>query len=345
MAKRFLAVWRPKCARFGAMSSTTTIWRRIWCFSKGELAKLVKSTVNGWVDDKAPRLGAALAFYTLLSLAPMVVVIIAIAGFAVGSEQATDRLMWQVRDLVGPQGAEAIQGLLKSAHTASGGVLATVLGVLTLILGATGVVNELRDALNTIWKVPSKKAQSSWRSAWSIVKERLFSFAMVVGIGFLLMVSLVVNAVLSAAGKFFSHLLPTPEWILQIVYTVFSFIVISILFAALYKFLPDITIEWRDVWVGAAVTSLLFSVGKLLIGLYLGKTSVANTYGAAGSLVIVLVWVYYSAQVFFLGAEFTCAYAHRHGSDFTNTLVLQPESKEAVVVTPNAEPKQLIIPG
>lgn len=302
-----------------------------------DLRDLVKDTVTGWIEDNAPRLGAALAFYTLLSIAPTIIVVIAVAGMAFGQKAAEGRLIWEMQDLIGYQGALAIQGLLKSAHTSQSGGLATILGLVTLVFGATGVVNELRDALNTIWHVPPRPDANTWQNLLTWARVRVFSFGVVVGIGFLLMVSLVVNAWLAAVGRFFDSVLPLPEWVLQTAYTLFSFAVIAVLFAILYKVLPDVRLQWKDLWVGAGVTSFLFSIGKLLIGLYLGKTSVANTYGAAGSLVIVLVWVYYSAQIFFLGAEFTCAYTHKFGSEFKRTLDLHPSSPEAVIVKPGTE--------
>lgn len=291
------------------------------------------------MEDRAPRLGASLAFYTLLSMAPIVIVVIAIAGLAFGEQAAEGRLLWQIQDLVGWQGALAIQGLLKSARAAGGGTVATILSLITLFFGATAVVNELRDALNTIWHTPPRESSSNWRSLLAIVKDRVFSFAMVVAIGFLLMVSLVINAWLAAAGKFFSTLLPTPEWALHALDGLITFLVIGLLFAILFKVMPDVRLLWSDVGIGAAVTSLLFSIGKLLIGLYLGKTSFGNTYGAAGSLVIVLVWVYYSAQIFFLGAEFTCVYANKYGSLFRRRLALHPDEPAAHVVTPVQTPK------
>lgn len=301
-------------------------------FQWSEIRKMVYLTYTGWMNDRAQRLGAALAFYTLLSMAPMIIVVIAIAGLAFGAQAAEGRLIWEIQGLVGYQGAVAIQGLLRNARGIGSGTIATMVGFLTLFFGATGVVNELRDALNTIWHVPPRTDDSNWKSLLQLLWSRVFSFAMIVGIGFLLLVSLVVNAWLSAAGRFFGEVLPTPAWILQIVYTALSFIVISALFAVLFKVLPDVVLEWRDVVVGAAATSILFSIGKFLIGLYLGKAGVASTYGAAGSLVIVLVWVYYSSQIFFLGAEFTCVYAHRHGSLLRKRLELTTPKPDAKLI-------------
>ncbi len=314
-----------------------------------ESSELIQAAYKGWLDDRAPRLGASLAFYTLLSLAPMVIVVVAIAGLAYGEEAAQGRLIWQIQDLVGWQGAVAIQGLLKSAHQPMTGWLPTIAGIIALFFGATAVVNELRDALNTIWKVPDLET-TYWKSVVDIVRVRALSFAMVIGIGFLLMVSLLISAWLSAMGAYFGRFLPVPGWILAIAYSLVSFVVIAFLFALLYKVLPDTRVEWTDVAVGAAATSILFTIGKLLLGLYLGRTGVASTYGAAGSLVVVLLWVYYSAQIFFFGAEFTCVYTNRFGSVFRRNLTLNPPAPEKQIIVldrPAAgeqRPVELVVP-
>jgi membrane protein len=321
---------QPEPSRFGL--------RRIGSLTWNEISTLVKTTYDGWTNDNAPRLGASLAFYSLLSLAPIVIVVVAIAGMAFGHDIAQRNLMWHIRQFIGYRGAVAIQGLVESARNRGSGILATTLGVITLILGATAVVNDLHDSLNTIWNVPKKSEQSTWRSVWDVVRERLSSFAVVVGTGFLLMLSLLVSAWISAAGTFVGGYLPLPAWLLQTADWVISFLVITLLFGLLYKMLPDVDVEWGDVAVGAAVTSVLFTIGKFLIGLYLAKTSFASSYGAAGSLVIVLVWVYYSAQVFFFGAEFTCAYTRYHGSRFREQLKTTPAKSEARVVLPGEPP-------
>ena len=272
--------------------------------------ELLKGTVSSWNEIKAPRLGAALSFYTMMSLAPLLVVAIAIAGFVFGRQAAEGQIVWQIQDLVGTQGGEAIQTLLQHAGKASSGILATVLGVFTLLFGASGVFGELHDSLNMVWGVKSASGGGLMR----MIKYRFVSFAMVVGIGFLLMVSLLLSALLAAAGKFFSGYLPVSEAVLHLANLGVSFVAFTVLFAILYKVVPDVRIEWQDVWIGGAVTSLLFSVGKFLIGLYLGKAAVGSAYGAAGSLVVFLVWVYYSAQILLLGAGFTHNFAERHGS-------------------------------
>lgn len=277
------------------------------------IKNLIAETVSGWSEINAPRLGAALAFYTTLSMAPLLVVSIGIAGLIFGRQAAQGHIVYQIQSLVGQEGGAAIQALLLETHkTSSGiaGIMVAAMGVFMLLLGASGVFGELRDSLNLVWGV---KITGSG-GLWGMVRYRFVSFAMVLGIGFLLMVSLLLSAAIAAAGKFFEQFLPAPEALLHLGSTVISFVAVTVLFALLYKVVPDVRIEWEDVWMGAAVTSLLFSIGKFLIGLYLGKASVGSAYGAAGSLVVFLVWVYYSAQIFFLGAEFTHIFAERRGS-------------------------------
>lgn len=271
---------------------------------------LIKQTALKWNEINAPRLGAALAFYTLLSVAPLIVVCIAIAGLIFGPEAAQHQIAYQIQTVVGHEGGKALESVLRNAYKPAAGISAALIGFLTLLFGASGVFGELRDSLNAVWGVQS----TSGAGLMGMVKYRFVSFAMVLGIGFLLLVSLVLSAAISAIGKFFQSHLPVPEAALQVGSILVSFLAVTILFALLYKVVPDVHIEWRDVAIGAAVTSLLFSVGKFLIGLYLGKASVGSAYGAAGSLVVFIVWVYYSAQIFFLGAEFTRVFAERHGS-------------------------------
>lgn len=273
---------------------------------------LLGDALGAWYRHNAPRLGAALAFYTILSLAPLLIVVIAVSSLISGRAAAEGQIVWQIQDLTGRAGAEVIRQMMEGARKPASGILATTLGLLTLFLGATAVVAELRDALNTVWEIPIQEGH--WpRSVVRILKERVFSFVMVLGVGFLLLVSLILNVWLAAAGAFFRGLLPMPGSVLQALTSVVSFVVIAALFALIYKFMPDVDLEWREVAAGAALTSLLFSLGKLVIGLYLGKTGLGSTYGAAGSLVVLLVWVYYSAQVFLLGAEFTQVFARRYG--------------------------------
>jgi membrane protein len=271
---------------------------------------LIKESASSWDQINAPRLGAALAFYTMLSIAPLLVISIAIAGLVFGEQAAHGQIMYQVEGVVGPQSAGALQDLLKHASKPASGVPATVVGLLMLLFGASGVFGELRDSLNLVWGAKS----STGSGLIGMIKYRFVSFAMVFGIGFLLLVSLLLSAAIAAAGQFFGSYLPVSEAALQFGNTAFSFLAVTVLFALLYKLVPDVEIEWRDVAIGAAVTSLLFSVGKLLIGLYLGKAGVGSAYGAAGSLAVFIIWVYYSAQIFFLGAQFTHVFAERHGS-------------------------------
>ena len=270
---------------------------------------LTREAVSQWSDDHAASMGAALAYYTIFSIAPLIVIAIAVAGFFFGADAARGEIFAQLRGLIGDEGATAIQGLVRSASQTGKG-FAAVAGVVTLLLGATTVFGELQSDLDRIWDAPKSRRAG----LWDVLRARLLSFGMILGIGFLLLVSLVVSAAVSALGQFWSGWFAGWEFALQAINFVVGFAIVTGLFAMMYKLLPRCAIGWRDVWVGAVVTSLLFSVGRLLIGLYLGKSSVASGFGAAGSLVIVLLWVYYSAQIFLLGAEFTKAYAYRHGT-------------------------------
>ncbi len=294
--------------------SIPTELRRIRSLRFSQLRGLLTGTWDSFLEHNVPRLGASLAFYTMLSLAPLLVVVIAVAGWAFGREAAVGQLVWQIQELAGYEGAQAVKSLLTAAHKPAAGSIAAILGVLTLFVGASSAIAELRDALNTIWNVPPKKACGPLQSMLAILKDRTLAFTMVLGIGFLLLVSLAINAALAALGAYFQSYLPANEWILQAANFLISFFVITLLFALIYKVLPDTYIAWGDVALGSAITSLLFTAGKMLLGLYLGKAAFLSTYGAAGSLVVLLLWVYYSAQIFFLGAEFTHTYAEYYGS-------------------------------
>jgi membrane protein len=269
-------------------------------------------------------MGAALAYYTIFALTPGLVIVMALAGVLLGLG-AERQIVEQIRDLIGAQGASAIEATIHSARTTSPGTAGVVLALGTLVVGLWGVFGELQDGLNTIWGVTPKPG----RRVRDIVKERFWSFAMVVGTGFLLLVSLVVTAWLTAVGTYVSHLLPAPAWALEALNSVISFTVITGAFALIFKLLPDVRIAWRDVWLGAAVTSVLFTAGKVLIGLYLGKSAVASAYGAAGSLVIIVIWVYYSAQILLFGAEFTKVWTKRRGSGFKVEKMARPVTAEA----------------
>lgn len=291
---------RPDAAR--QAPSRWTRWRSLW--------PLLKDAASKWSGDKAPRLGAALSYYTVFSLVPLLVMTIAIAGLVFGKDAAQQSLMTQMESLVGPQSAAAVKQMLDIAQKPSSGVGASLIAIATLLLGASGVFAQLQDALNTVWGVEPKAG----RGLWGTIKDRFFSVVAVLGTGFLLLVSLVLSAALAAFGKLFLGWLPGQEAVLHVVDLAISFGVITLLFAMMYKLLPDAKVAWRDVWIGAGLTSLLFTVGKFLIGLYLGKADIGSAYGSAGSLVILLVWVYYSAQILLFGAEFTSVYANRYGS-------------------------------
>jgi len=270
---------------------------------------LIRESVSEWKSDGAPSMGAALAFYTLLSLAPLVMLVILIAGMVIGEQQAQAALFSELNGLLGDAGAEGVRGVLQAASRDREGPLAAMASLVVLAIGATTVFAELKTDLDRIWDYKAPPSSS----VWSFVKARLLSFGLVVSIGFLLLVSLAVSGVISALGDQLRGGVIS-EALLHVIELVASFAVLTVAFAAIYKLLPSIPLAWRDVWVGAAVNALLFSVGKLAIGLYLGKSAVASSYGSAGTLVVVIIWVYWCAQIFFLGAEFTKAFAARHGS-------------------------------
>jgi membrane protein len=289
----------------------------------GHAWRLLQDTVLEWYEDRAQRLGAALAFYTLFALAPGLVILLALTGVFLGPQAAQGQIVEQIEYLIGRPGAEAIEATILSAREAGAGV--TVVAVITLVLGLWYVFGELQDALNTVWGVTSKPG----RGFLVILRERFWSFTLVVGIGFLLLVSLAVSAWLAALGTYFAQLLPAPAMLLEAVNFVISFCVITFLFAMIFKLLPDVYVIWRDVWLGAALTSMLFTLGKVVIGLYLGRTTIGSAYGAAGSLVVVLLWVYYSAQILFFGAEFTKIWARRRGAGAVPTEAAVPLTEEA----------------
>jgi len=278
------------------------------------LLELLKLTYEAWQEDRASRLAAALAYYTIFSLAPLLVIVIAIAGLIWQRDIVQAQLMDQVQGLVGMEGASFVSELLTSTGNPAQGILATIIGVATLLLGALGVFNELHNSLNIIWEGKEEKTKGFFQSIKKVVVDRFLSFTMILGIGFLLLVSLVVSAGLSATQEMLDNTFPVPEFILQAINLIVSIGVITVLFALIYKFLPDVEIAWRDVWMGAFVTALFFSLGKLVIGLYLGNSAIASSFGAAGSLALLLVWIYYSAQILFFGAEFTQVYANKYGS-------------------------------
>jgi membrane protein len=268
---------------------------------------IVKEAASDWVEDKAAQQGAALAFYSVLSLAPLVVIALAIVALFYDAQQATAQFLSQMESMVGTEGAKAIQGMLENARDPGSGALASILGIVTLLFGASGVFGQLQEAMNTIWDVPPKTGGG----IWGVIRTRFLSFAMVLGTGFLLLVSLVLSAMIAGIGRQLGQWWPAFEPLSHAANAVATFVVVTLLFAMMFKLLPDTKVAWRDVWVGALVTALLFTIGKLAIGLYLGKSAVGSAYGAAGSLVVLLVWIYYSAQILFFGAEITHAYAER----------------------------------
>lgn len=274
--------------------------------------ELFKEAATGWSDDNVPTLGAALAYYTIFSIAPLLIVAIAVAGWVFGEQAARGELFNSIQSMVGANGAEAIQAMIKGASKSGSGVVATIIGVVTLLIGASSVFAQLQLAFNMIWKVAPRPGAG----IKNIIRQRAFTFAMVIGIGFLLLVSLIVSAALTVVGNLVVNALPGGSAIWQVVNFVVSLGVIAALFAMMFKLLPDVELRWNDVWMGAIVTSALFTLGKFAISFYLGHGAIASTYGAVGSLVALLVWVFYSSQIVLFGTEFTRAYALKHGSHF-----------------------------
>ena len=288
-----------------------------------ELTTLLVQTGSSWMEDRAPRLGAALAYYAIFSVAPLLVIAIAVAGLVFGHEAAQHQVVSQMGNLVGSEGAETLRTMIESASRSESGVLGTVLGVVMLLIGAIGLFAELQDAMNTIWGVQVKPG----RGIGGFIRDRLLSFGMVLGLAFLLLVSLVLSAALTAILNYLGN--RQGGVVGFVINEVVSLVVFTLLFAMIFKFLPDAKIAWRDVWLGAAITALLFEVGKFLIGIYLGQAGIASAYGAAGSLAVLLVWLYYSAQIFLFGAEFTKVYANRYGSRIEPTENAVPVTREA----------------
>ena len=276
-----------------------------------QLFRLAVQSVKSWSNDYAPSMGAAISYYTVFSLAPLLVIVIAIAGAAFGREAVQGLISDQLSGLMGPRGAEMVEGLVASASDTDRGLVAGLISFFVLLVGATTVFAELQSALDRIWKVPEAKKPSG---IFGLLRARLLSFGLILGVAFLMMVSLVVSALLAAFGAWAGGLLPGWETLLQLLNLVVSLGIFTVLFAMIFKLMPSTDVGWRDVWVGALVTSILFSVGKLLIGLYIGKSGMTESFEAAGALVILLAWVYYAAQIVLLGAEFTKAYADAHGS-------------------------------
>jgi membrane protein len=278
---------------------------------------LVKSAASNWSDHNASRLGAALAYYMLLSIAPLVIVVVAVCGIVFNRAVAERELLVQIGDLIGDTGANTVRMLLDNARHTRSGVIATIVGVAALLFGASGVFVELRGSLNTIWDAPPRRS-SIWRN---LIWQRFVAFAMILALALLLLTSLLAGAAFTIAGKFFHELIPLHTVIMgQMLESIISFAAIWVLFALIFKFVPEVPVAWRDVGIGAGLTALLFTIGKSLLAFYIGTAGVGSTYGAAGSLVALVVWVDYSAQIFFFGAEFTRAYADSFGSRSNKSL-------------------------
>ncbi len=274
---------------------------------------MFKETWTHWSADNAPRLGASLSYYASFSIAPLLLLTISIAGFIFGRAAVQGKIMEQLGKLMGTESVKAIESMIQAAQKPASGVVATLIGVVTLILGASGVMIELKDGLNKTWGI--KK-----RSGFGVfIKDRLLSIAMVLAVGFLLLVSLALSAAIAALGGFLGGMVPLSELLLHVLNLFISFGAITLLFAAIFKSLPDAKIKWRDVWLGAALTSFLFAVGKFFLGLYIGRLIVGSSYGAAGSVLVMLLWIYYSAQILYFGAEFTKIYANHYGSGIHST--------------------------
>lgn len=297
----------------------------------GKWIGLIKDSAKAWSEDKAPRLGAALAYYSVFSIAPLLLVVITVVGLIVGTETAETRIVGTVHELLGPQGAGIVRTMLDSARQPGTGIAAMAFGIVMLLLGAAGLVAQLKDALNTVWDVEPPPTRGLRQAVWRAVRRNLLSLAMVVGLGLLLIASLLINRVLAASEAALAWL-PGAPFLWAAVNLLVTFGIVTMLFAAAFKLLPDTELTWGDVAVGALLTGILFMVGKELLGLYLGQQSYASAYGAASSLVIVLVWVYYSAQILLFGAEFTKVYARRYGSQ------VPPSSGLRVTRLPHEEP-------
>jgi membrane protein len=286
---------------------------------KRELWKLFKKSFEEWYEDDPFQKAAALAYYTLFSLAPLLIILIGIVGLFSGTTEAQEYIVGGLAGLLGEESAGAIREMVRNANREQSGGFATLMGIVLLLFGAGGVLGQFQYSLNQIWGVKTK-SDSGW---WPVIRARVFSYAMLLVIGFLLLVSLVVTTVLSAMTRYLTEVLPAAAALWPVLDILVSFVFVTALFAMIYKVLPDVHIAWKDVWIGAAITALLFALGKFLIGLYLGKSGVSSTYGAAGSLVTILLWVYYSALVFFFGAEVTKVYATEYGSGLQPTEIAE----------------------
>jgi len=297
---------------------------------------MVKEAVSDWIEDKATQQAAALTFYSVLSIAPLLVISLAVASLVFEEKAARTEMVDEMGGLIGSEGEEAVEAMLDSADKPQQGTVATILGVITLLFGASGVFGQLQESLNTIWEVKPKPGGGIWQ----LIRSRFLSMAMVLGTGFLLLVSLVISSAISGLGTYLRNQWPGMESIWHVVNFVITVTMATVLFALIFKFLPDAKIAWSDVWVGAFLTALLFAVGKLLIGLYLGKASIGSAYGAAGSLVVLLVWIYYSSLILFFGAELTQVYAKKFGSRIVPKEGAEPVTDEARAQQGLGKPKE-----
>lgn len=291
--------------------------------------ELLRDTVTAFLEDECPRLGAALAFYITLSLAPMLLIVVGLAGIAFGDDAAREQVMTQIRQFVGQEGAQAVEATLSNSRSKTGGTVSTVIGFVSVLIGATGVFAQLQEALNLIWKVPAKPSQGF--SVWGTIRKRLLSFSVLFGLGFLLLVSLALNAIVVGLQNVVGQGTVDVMGGIRVLDIVISLLLSTLLFAMIFKVLPQTYVAWRRVWFGAFVTACLFNVGKTLIGLYLGQTAPGSTFGAAGSVVVLLVWIYYSTQILMFGAEFTKIYSKRYGGmNFGDSIPPESAGPEAL---------------
>lgn len=277
----------------------------------GEALAVLQRALGAWSEDRCASRGASLAYYTLFSMAPLLLIVVSVAGLVFGAEAARGEVFGELRSLLGPAGAAAVEEVLASVNWPAGGALGTLAGLALMFIGATTVFAELQDTLDHVWRAPARPVG---RGLWALARTRVLSFGLILGVGFLLIVSLLASAALAALRRWWAPWLGGWSALIDVVDTALSWGLVTLLFAMIYKLMPRVRIAWADVWLGAIVTSLLFQLGRQLIGLYLGHSAVTSGFGAAGSLVVVLVWVYYSAQIFLFGAEFTWVMAHRWGS-------------------------------
>jgi membrane protein len=294
------------------------VWVQWTCHKWRDFCTIASNAVEEWRQDKAQRLGASVAFYALVSLAPLAVVIVAVATFFLGRKEAEGQLFLQTQNLLGTAGAETVIRIVDQSRQPSAGITATILGVLTLLWGSSSVIVELQDALDTIWHISSNRSRSMLSSLAALLRDRLYSVLIVFFGGIVLLGSAALSAILASIGNFFKPLWPVPELVLQALAGSITFLLVTFVFAAIYKLLPTIRLRWSDVVIGAAVTAFLFTMGRILIEFYLKKFGLGSAYGAAGSLVVIVLWVYYSSQLLFLGAEFTKVYARTVGSQGTH---------------------------